>query len=99
MFVISVFGKADHVIWETKWKAYLAKVGLCISGCGALLNMLTFSTPNITEIVLNIGLSLNFAWISIWQYTETHKSKFKEKEQRAAKRKKRTLLPRQTSKY
>jgi hypothetical protein len=75
MFVISVFGRADHPIWETKHKAYLAKIGLCISGCGALLNVLSLSTPSVTEIVLNIGLSLNFCWISWWQYGETKKVK------------------------
>ena len=73
MFIISVFGRADHPIWETKWKAYLAKVGLCISGCGALLNMIQLSTPILSEIVLNVGLSLNFLWISMWQIHETKK--------------------------
>lgn len=75
MFIISVFGRADHPIWETKWKAYLAKVGLCISGCGALLNMINLSTPILSEIVLNVGLSLNFLWISAWQFHEAKKKK------------------------
>ena len=79
MFIISVFGRADHPIWDVKWKAYLAKIGLCISGCGALLNIINLSTPALTEIVLNIGLSLNFLWISIWQYSETKKAKLKHK--------------------
>lgn len=79
MFIISVFGRADHPIWETKWKAYLAKVGLCISGCGALLNMIHLSTPILSEIVLNVGLSLNFLWISIWQLHEVKKAKAKKK--------------------
>ena len=77
MFIISVFGRADHPIWETKWKAYLAKVGLCISGCGALLNMIQLSTPILSEIVLNVGLSLNFLWISLWQLHEGKKAKKK----------------------
>jgi hypothetical protein len=78
LFIISVFGRADHPIWENKYRAYLAKVGLGISGCGALLNVLNLSTPNITEIILNIGLSLNFCWLSWWQFSETkanHKNK------------------------
>jgi hypothetical protein len=77
MFIISVFGRADHPIWETKWKAYLAKVGLCISGCGALLNVINLSTPILSEIVLNVGLSLNFLWISVWQFHEVKKAKTK----------------------
>ena len=75
LFIISVFGRADHPIWENKYRAYLAKVGLGISGCGALLNVLNLSTPNTTEIVLNIGLSLNFCWLSWWQYAESTKRK------------------------
>lgn len=75
LFIISVFGRADHPIWENKYRAYLAKVGLGISGCGALLNVLNLSTPNITEIVLNIGLSLNFCWLSWWQYSESKQRK------------------------
>lgn len=79
MFIISVFGRANHPIWETKWKAYLAKVGLCVSGCGALLNVVNLSTPAATEIVLNVGLSLNFLWISAWQLHETKKNQRKPK--------------------
>jgi hypothetical protein len=79
MFIISVFGRADHPIWETKWKAYLAKVGLCISGCGALLNIVNLSTPILSEIVLNVGLSLNFLWISLWQYHEMRKASIRNK--------------------
>ncbi len=71
LFVICVFGRRDHPIWENEYRAYLAKVGLGISGCGALLNVLNLSTPNVTEIVLNIGLSLNFGWLAWWQYSET----------------------------
>jgi hypothetical protein len=77
LFIISVFGRADHPIWENKYRAYLAKIGLGISGCGALLNILTLSTPSATEIVLNVGLSLNFSWLSWWQYAETRQNKTK----------------------
>lgn len=69
MFIISVFGRSNHPIWEHKARAYLCKFGLCVSGCGALLNIFTLSTPVFTEIVLNIGLSLNFCWLSWWQYS------------------------------
>lgn len=77
LFIISVFGRPDHPIWENKYRAYLAKIGLGISGCGALLNVLTLSTPSATEIVLNVGLSLNFCWLSWWQYAENRQSKTK----------------------
>lgn len=85
MFVISVFGNAKHPIWNSAYQAYVAKIGLCISGCGALLNILNLSTPNITEIILNIGLSLNFGWLSWWQYIQTKKEKQKEAKTKAPK--------------
>lgn len=78
MFIISVFGNSKHPIWNSAYQAYVAKIGLCISGCGALLNVLNLSTPNLTEIVLNVGLSLNFGWLSWWQYIQTQKEKQKE---------------------
>jgi len=88
LFILSVFGRSDHQIWKYKQRAYLAKIGLGISGCGALLNILTLSTPAPTEIVLNIGLSLNFCWLSLWQYTE-----LKEAKKLAAEKKKRAPKP------
>ena len=84
LFIVSVFGRRDHPIWENEYRAYLAKVGLGISGCGALLNVLYLSTPPITEIVLNIGLSMNFCWLSWWQHAES---------KRSTKDKKKVVLP------
>lgn len=92
LFIISVFGRADHPIWQNKYRAYLGKVGLGISGCGALLNVLTLSTPTLTEIVLNVGLSMNFCWLSWWQFEETKKD-IQEKTTRS---KKKTTKPRNT---
>ncbi len=80
LFIISVFGRHDHPVWEHKLKAYLCKIGLGICGCGALLNVLTFSTPPITEVVLNVGLAMNFTWLALWQHSET----VKHKQQKAA---------------
>lgn len=38
------------------------KLGLVMSGCGALLNCLTLSTPPISEVVLNAGQASLFLW-------------------------------------
>lgn len=82
LFIISVFGRADHPIWENKYRAYLAKVGLGITGCGAVANiLLSITNPPESDILFkaalfqHIGLSLNFCWLSWWQFSETQKSK------------------------
>jgi hypothetical protein len=82
LFIISVFGRADHPLWENKYRAYLAKVGLGITGCGAVANvLLSMTNPPDSDILFkaalfqHVGLSLNFCWLSWWQFSETQKSK------------------------
>lgn len=88
LFIISVFGRPDHPVWEFKLKAYLCKIGLGICGCGALLNVLTLSTPPMTEVILNVGLAMNFTWLALWQHGETVKHKQKAAPKPRPKRKK-----------
>jgi len=64
--LIRVFGHPDSVIWRKPWAAILCKLATTITVCGAVANILTFSTPPWTELVLNIGVSLNFIWISFY---------------------------------
>jgi hypothetical protein len=66
--LIHIFGDPDNQIWDNKIKAYLAKAGLSITTCGAVSNVLTLSTPPITEVILNIGISITFFWLSWWQW-------------------------------
>jgi hypothetical protein len=82
LFIISVFGRADHPIWEHKYRAYLAKIGLGITGCGAIAAvLLSLSNPPEADILFkvaifqHIGLTLNFCWLSWWQYAEYKKQK------------------------
>ena len=84
LFIISVFGRADHPIWEHKYRAYLAKVGLGITGCGAIAAvLLSLTNPPEADILFkvaifqHIGLTLNFCWLSWWQYSESKKPKQK----------------------
>lgn len=77
LFIISVFGNPEHSVWENKARAYLCKIGLGICGCGALMNVLTFSTPPLTEVILNVGLAMNLTWLALWQHDETQKCKQK----------------------
>jgi len=72
--LVHIFGDPTNSIWDNKIKAWLAKVGLTTATCGAVSNVLTLSTPVYSEILLNVGMSLTFFWLSWWQFEQ-----FKEK--------------------
>jgi hypothetical protein len=50
------------------------KVSLALTSGGALLNVITLSTPPMSEIILNLGLGGLFSWAYLW-----HIKMFKEK--------------------
>lgn len=64
--LIRVFGHPDSAIWKKPYAAALCKLATTITVCGAVSNVMTFSTPVWTEIVLNVGVSLNFLWLSFY---------------------------------
>lgn len=68
--LIHIFGDPTNPIWNNKIKAWLAKIGLTTTICGAVANILTLSTPANTEVILNCGLSFTFFWLSWWQYEQ-----------------------------
>ena len=43
------------------------KISLAFTAGGALLNVITLSTPPMSEIVLNLGLGGLFSWSYFWQ--------------------------------
>ena len=43
------------------------KVSLALTSGGALLNVITLSTPPMSEIILNLGLGGLFSWAYFWQ--------------------------------
>ena len=70
-FIIGVFGRKSPVIESMNIiEKLLLRVALCASASGALLNVLTLSTPPITEAILNTGLGLLFVWAAWfhWKY-------------------------------
>ena len=67
-FVVFVFGRSESSIYRTPWVARLLKAGLSLVSVGAMLNIVTFSTPPISEIVLNVGLGMTFAVAAIWHF-------------------------------
>ena len=64
--VFRVFGHPDSAIWKRPWAAVLCKAATTVTVCGALWNLLTLSSPAASEVMLNIGISLNFLWISFF---------------------------------
>jgi hypothetical protein len=64
--VFRVFGHSESAIWRRPWAAVLCKTATTITVCGALWNLLTLSSPAASEVMLNIGISLNFLWISFF---------------------------------
>ena len=64
--VFRVFGHPESAIWRRPWAAVLCKAATTVTICGALWNMATLSTPAASEVLLNIGISLNFLWISFF---------------------------------
>jgi len=92
--LVHIFGDPDNQIWDNRIKAWLAKAGLSITTCGAVSNVLTLSTPPVTEVILNIGISITFFWLSWWQWEafkelQKHKEQLKAmKDKKAATRKK-----------
>lgn len=71
-YTILVYGKTQGGIWSNKYNAMLGKLALAVNACGALLNIVTLSTPNITEVIQNFGLSLTLVWIALHQYKTTN---------------------------
>ena len=64
--VFRVFGHPESSIWRRPWAAVLCKTATTVTVCGALWNLLTLSSPAASEVMLNIGISLNFVWISFF---------------------------------
>ena len=66
--LVHIFGDPDNPIWNNKIKAWLAKTGLTIVICGAVSNVMTLSSPPITEVILNVGIAITLFWLSWWQF-------------------------------
>lgn len=66
--VLFVFGRPESKIYESPKIAKLMKLGLSLVSVGAMLNIVTFSTPPVSEIVLNAGLGLTFVLAAVWHF-------------------------------
>jgi hypothetical protein len=59
---LKVFGRPDHPIHGNRVMVFSRKFVSSVVICGAVLNIITLSTPSWTEVLLNVGFSLNYLW-------------------------------------
>lgn len=73
IMLFSTIGKGHKAVESFPATSHwLVKVGLAFTVTGAFLNLITLSTPHITEIILNLGLGGLFTWAAIY-----HAKKFR----------------------
>jgi hypothetical protein len=70
-FIIFIFGRGDSKLNQMPWYATLpVKVGLGFCTAGSLFNALSFNHPEWTQVCLNAGLAMVFAWAAVFHYME-----------------------------
>jgi DNA-binding beta-propeller fold protein YncE len=68
-FVIFVFGRTNSKIHNLPWyRVITLKIGLAFVTCAALLNALTLSNPEWSEVILNFGLALVMSWAAVYHF-------------------------------
>jgi hypothetical protein len=66
-----IFGKQDSRVWKHPVKAMLYKAVMAVTICGAAANIITLSTPSWSEILLNLGASGNWLFLSFYLYEDS----------------------------
>jgi hypothetical protein len=61
-----VFGRPDHPIHNDKTALITRKTVSSVVICGALANLISLSTPQWTEILLNVGFAGNYLFSSFY---------------------------------
>lgn len=75
MFYIYLYGDSDKIVHNWSFVGHWTlKLGLIAIIAGSALNALTLSHPPLTEVILNAGLAMTFAWGYIF-----HKKMFEHK--------------------
>lgn len=74
--ILKVFGHPNSPVYARPYVALFCKAAATLTFVGAVANVWTLSTPGWTEIVLNIGVSCNWVWISAF-IEMTHKTEKK----------------------
>lgn len=68
-FYLAIFTRESSIV--NRWpvlRHWALRLGLAAFFTGTLFNILTFYTPEITQIILNIGLALVFGWAVLFHY-------------------------------
>lgn len=68
-FYLAIFTRKASIVH--KWPIlghWALRIGLASFFTGALFNILTIYTPQITQIILNMGLALVFGWGVLFHY-------------------------------
>jgi len=71
---IRVFGDAKHQIHSHPELFYIRKFISSLVICGAVLNLVTLSTPNWTEVILNYGFAGNYLFSLYYHDRFTNRS-------------------------
>lgn len=101
-FIIFVFGRTNSKINQLPWHKVIAlRIGLTFVTCASLLNALTLSNPEWTEVFMNFGLAVVMVWAAIFHYIEFvlpyRAEKLEKKAERAVILKKVSKKPRKTT--
>jgi hypothetical protein len=67
--ILKIFGHPNSPIYARPTVALFCKAAATLTFCGAVANIWTLSTPSWTEVLLNVGVSCNWAWISVFIQT------------------------------
>jgi len=64
--LLKVFGHENSDIYKRPYAAVLCKLATCVTVCGSVANILVHEVPPVTECFLNVGVAMNFLWISFF---------------------------------
>ena len=68
-FLVFLFGRENSFVYKMPaYKTFALKAGLALCTVGAALNVLLLSTPQWSEVVLNLGLATLFSWATWFHY-------------------------------
>lgn len=68
-FLIFLFGRDNSLVYRMQgYHTLFLRVGLCACAAGSLLNVLTLSSPPVTEVILNAGLAMVMLWAAVFHY-------------------------------
>lgn len=68
LFMIFVYGRSTMIDNLHSFERWVIKIALAVTACGSLFNVLTFSNPELPEIIFNTGLAIVFVWAAWFHF-------------------------------